>query len=185
MTEQQPYEVVEQRAGFEVRRYPEYVIAEVEVRADFADAGNIGFGSLIGYISGRNRGGARVAMTAPVLQEEAGTRIAMTAPVLQEAAGRSHLVSFVMPAGVTRESLPVPADPRVRLRTVPGHLAAVRRFRGTWNERAYEEQVARLLDEVRAAGFEVAGAVRYARFDPPWMPPFLRRNEVVVPVVSA
>jgi hypothetical protein len=40
MTEQQPYEVVRSLDGFEVRRYPEHVVAETQVSADFEGAGN-------------------------------------------------------------------------------------------------------------------------------------------------
>ena len=69
MTEQQPYEVLEQGDGFELRHYPAHVVAEVEVEGSFEDAGNRAFRSLFRYITGHNRSQESVAMTAPVVQE--------------------------------------------------------------------------------------------------------------------
>ena len=41
---------------------------------------------------------------------------------------------------------------------------------------------AALNKAVIAAGLRPAGPIRYAHFDPPWTPLFLRRNEVVLTV---
>lgn len=184
MTEQQRYEVLARLPDVEIRRYPVHLVAEVEVDASFSDAGTRAFGMLVSYISGRNTARSKVAMTAPVLQQPAAERIAMTSPVLQRAGtepGR-HTVAFVMPADYSLETLPSPADPRVSLREVPAEVAAARSFSGRWTSTAYEQNLAELLVAVRAAGYTVAGPPRFARFDPPWTPWFLRRNEVVVPV---
>lgn len=108
----------------------------------------------------------------------------MTAPVLQEQdpGSRRYVVGFVMPADVSAADLPDPVDSTVHTRRVPAATAAALRFSGRWSRRSYEERAAQLLAAVDAAGLEVVGALRYARFDPPWTPWFLRRNEVVVPV---
>lgn len=84
MTEQQPYDVIEQRDGFALRRYPSHVVAEVELDGSFEDAGNRAFRRLFGYITGQNEARRSVAMTAPVMQETASPeKVAMTAPVVQ------------------------------------------------------------------------------------------------------
>jgi hypothetical protein len=186
MVERQRYEVVQRCPGFEVRRYAAHLVAQVEVDGSFSDAANRAFGDLAAFISGRNSTRAKVAMTAPVVQEEASARIAMTAPVVQEPGegpGR-YLVSFVMPAGFTTDTLPVPADPRVRIREVPAELGAARTFTGRWSEALYQEQLAALRTAVQQAGMEPGGAPKFARFDPPWTPWFLRRNEVVLPIAD-
>jgi len=184
VTEQQPYEVLARFADFEVRRYPAPLVAEVEVDASFAAAGNRAFGTLAGFISGRNSASRTVAMTAPVVQEPA--RIAMTSPVVQEPATRPgrQVVGFVMPAGYTLDTLPRPSDPRVRIREIPTEVAAARSFTGRWSERLYEEQVAALRGAVAKAGLKAVDPPRFARFDPPWTPWFLRRNEVVLPLAE-
>lgn len=83
MTEQQPYEVIEQFDGFELRRYPPHLVAEVELDGSFEDAGNGAFRRLFGYITRQNEARRSVAMTAPVVQAAASEKVAMTAPVVQ------------------------------------------------------------------------------------------------------
>jgi hypothetical protein len=187
MTEQQPYRVVSRHPGFELRRYPAHLVAEVQVEGSFEKAGNAAFRPLAGYLGGANRSRRRLRMTAPVVQEPAGPeKIAMTAPVVQEEGERpgSWLVRFVMPASFTAADLPEPEDARITTREIPEQLAAASRFSGRWTTRAFEERATALGRAVTAAGLTPLGAVRYARFDPPWKPWFLRRNEVVLPVAE-
>lgn len=187
VTEQQRYTVVAVHPGFEVRRYDGHVVAEMIVEGSHEDAGSRAFRSLVGYIGGRNHTGRSVAMTAPVLQQAAaGRRMAMTAPVVQREGGRpgSHIVGFVMPADETLETLPEPDDPRVTLRAVPVELAAVLRYSGRWAQAGYEERAARLQRAITDTGLRASGQPQWARFDPPWTPWFLRRNEVLVPVAA-
>ncbi len=185
MTERQHYDVVSHFPDFELRRYAAHLVAEVEVDASFTDAGSQAFGVLVAFISGRNSSGGKVAMTAPVVQQAASARIAMTSPVIQSGAesGRQQ-VGFVMPAEYTLETLPTPQDSRITIREVPPELAAARSFTGRWSERIYTDQLAALTRGVAEAGLELTGKPRFARFDPPWTPWFLRHNEVVVPVTD-
>lgn len=184
MTEQQTYEVVSTHEGFELRRYAPHVVAEVVVRAAFEDAGNTAFRTLLGYISGQNRSATKVAMTAPVIQREP-QKIAMTAPVVQrETAEGEYAVAFVLPAALTLASAPVPTSPDVQLHERPAVLAAARRYRGRWTQDSYEHHRAELDTAVRAAGLTPVGPPRWARFDPPFMPFFLRHNEVVQDVAD-
>ncbi len=171
MTEEQPYDVVQEYPGFELRWYPEHVVAETRVKGSFEGVGNKAFMRLVGYISGRNSHAQKVAMTAPVIQEP------------EEAAAGRYVVSFVMPTGFDLEWAGEPTDPDVRLRTVPAQTAAALRFSGRWSRGRYEEHARRLLAAVESAGLEVYGQLRFARFDPPWTPWFRRHNEVVAPVV--
>jgi hypothetical protein len=198
MTEQQPYELVRRYADFELRRYPAHVVAEVEVDATFDRAGNAAFRHLFNYISGDNTARQSVPMTAPVLQGAAprkppSQKVQMTAPVLQQgpvgadAAGGSdegaYVVAFVLPAGMTEDAAPVPADPRVRIRTVPGSTAAVVRFSGRGTESDFAKRNRQLQEALAAAGLRPSGPPRFARFDPPFKPWFLRHNEVLQNVV--
>ncbi|HEX6917834.1 MAG TPA: heme-binding protein [Phycicoccus sp.] len=184
MTEQQRFSVVSTFPGFELRRYEPCVVAEVEVDGSLEAAGNRAFRRLIGYIGGRNRAGRSLAMTAPVVQEQAGRRIAMTAPVVQEEHGGRHVVGFVMPAGETLETLPEPTDAAVTLRALPEEVAAAVRYSGRWTGSGYRQRVTQLEDAVARAGLTITGPPRWARFDPPWTPWFLRHNEVVLPVAE-
>ncbi len=181
VTEQQPYELVQRYSAFELRRYPSHVVAEVSVRGSFESAGSRAFRALFGYISGQNESVRSIAMTAPVVQEVAGSeRVAMTAPVAQtETAEGEYLIAFVLPATLTAETAPVPSNPQVRVRALPERLAAAVRFSGRWTESAYRRHLADLESEIALAGLLPIGRPRYARFNPPYTPWFLRHNEVV------
>ncbi|WP_461174138.1 heme-binding protein [Arthrobacter sp. Z1-9] len=186
MTEQQPHELVHRYPHFELRRYPAHVVAEIQVDASFDRAGNAAFRHLFNYISGSNVSRQKLAMTAPVIQAAGSSqKLAMTAPVLQSGPlpgsdGTSgFVVAFVLPAGLTAETAPVPTDPRVKIREVPGSLAAALRFRGSGSQAAFERRTSALRAGLTVAGLEPVGAPRFARFDPPFKPWFLRRNEVV------
>ena len=179
MTEKQVHELVRTYPAFELRRYPAHVVAEVVVRAPFEDAGNRAFRTLAGYIGGQNRSRARIAMTAPVVQQES-ERIAMTSPVVQRESGQGeYAVAFVLPARFTLEDAPVPTNPDVTLHGRPAVLSAVRRYRGRWTQASFERHRATLDRALGEAGLTPVGPPRWARFDPPVVPAPLRRNEVV------
>ncbi|CAN5240693.1 heme-binding protein [soil metagenome] len=183
MTEQQPYETVRSEAAFDLRSYPEHVVAETEVAGDFENAGNSAFRYLFGYISGENVTSESIAMTAPVVQARS-QRIAMTAPVVQTATGDRFTVAFVLPAELSEASAPVPTRPEVVLRTVPPRLVAAARFTGRWSSGAYEKHRDALLAALVDAGLTPIGDAWFARFDPPYTPWFLRHNEVLVEVAE-
>ena len=183
MTEQQLYVIVRTYDSFELRRYPAHVLAEVTIDGSFEDAGNRAFRYLFGYISGDNRSRTKVSMTAPVVQSDAAIKIAMTAPVVQQAQNASQFrVAFVLPATLTIETAPEPTSPRVSLRAVPQSHAAALRFRGRWSEASYQRHLDELTSALADAGLTPVGAPRFARFDPPFKPWFLRRNEIVLDV---
>ena len=163
MTEQQPHEVIGRWGSVEIRRYPEHTIAEVLVDGEFDDAGNRGFRPLFGYIQGQ---------------------ISMTAPVVQTPSSEGTAVSFVMPEGRTRDTLPEPADPQVQLREVVERTSAALRFSGWGNAADLKSRGTQLLDALANSPWQPVGPVRLARFNAPFVPPFLRHNEVVVDVVE-
>ena len=185
MTKQQVYDVERKVGNYELRRYHPCVVAEVTVSGAFEKAGNAGFRPLINYISGANHGSKKVSMTAPVIQE-LSTKIDVSQPALQTQHGSNHVISFVMPAEFqTLADLPVPNDSSVVLREIPGELVAVERFSGRWSEAIYNERLTALRAHLAMAGFEVIGSPRFARFDPPWTPWFMRRNEIQIPVAES
>jgi SOUL heme-binding protein len=161
MTQQQQYESIGRWRQVEIRRYPEHTVAEVLVDGEFDDAGNRGFRPLFGYIQGQ---------------------IAMTAPVVQTRGDAGHSVAFVMPQGRGPDTLPAPTDSRVHLRTVPEKVAAALRFSGWGNAHDLNERGRQLLDALEDSPWQPVGSVRLARFNAPFIPPFLRHNEVVVDV---
>jgi hypothetical protein len=180
--ERPKYRVVEQEGNFELRQYEPYLVAETIVEGDFDTVGNEGFRRLFDYISGKNRKQQSISMTAPVSQKTESEKISMTAPVNQVRVGEKYRITFVMPAQYTLETLPEPLDTRVKLKAVPGQLIAALRYSGTWSKERYEEKRIRLQALLKQKNLEPAGEPIFARYNPPFMPWFLRRNEVLIPV---
>lgn len=182
-TEQPRYTVVEQVGAVEIRHYGPRLAAEAVVSGDAEAARNDGFRKVAGYIFGDNAAKASISMTAPVVQAGASQTISMTAPVVQTAAGdRSWRVQFIMPARYTRDTLPVPTDPGVRIVDLPARDYAVLRFSGSRTGAAVERRTAELQASLTGGRWRSEGAPLAWFYDPPWTPPFLRRNEVAVAV---
>jgi len=175
------YEVKLKDGPFEVRAYPPLLAAEVAVEGEREAAINRGFRLLADYIFGANRSRAKVAMTAPVTQTPS-EKIAMTAPVTQTPQGKAWSVRFIMPAQYTRETIPEPLDPAVRIVEEPAWRVAALRFSGFSTADRLARKSAELEAAIRAKGLKAAGPITFAFYDPPWTPPFLRRSEVMAPV---
>lgn len=183
--EEPAFQVIERAEPFEVREYAGYVVAETFVEGDFERVGNEGFRRLFGYISGENRGARKIAMTAPVEQQAASTRIAMTAPVEQQQVAGRWRIAFVLPKSYDLDTAPQPTDERVTLAAVPPRRVSVVRYSGLWSEARYAAQLAALRAFMAERKLLAAGEPVFARYDPPFMPWFLRRNEIQIPLAPS
>ena len=182
--EEAAYTVEKTDGAFQVRQYAPQVVAETLVEGTLEEAGNKAFRPLFNYISGANRSQGKIAMTAPVTQQREGEKIAMTAPVGQEAVSNQWAITFMMPANYTLETLPAPTDEKVRLRAIPARRMAAVRYSGTWSRQRYERNLARLREWMKAQGLAAVGDPVWARYNAPFTPWFLRRNEVLVPTAQ-
>lgn len=179
--EQAKYTVVESHNDIELRDYAPMIVAEAEVSGERAQAINQGFRIIADYIFGNNAAAQKVAMTAPVIQQQS-EKIAMTAPVMQESRGDVWNVRFVMPASYTLETLPKPNNPAVKLKEVKGRRFAVIRFSGGSGEENLKKHQHALLEFISAQKLSALSEPTYAFYNPPWTLPFLRRNEVMVEI---
>jgi hypothetical protein len=165
--------------GVELRRYAPYTIAETAVKtSSMREASSTGFRTVAGYIFGKNKGDRKLAMTAPVTQAAEPVKLEMTAPVTQAAAPGGFRVQFVLPKGVTMASAPEPLDARVTLRDIAPSRVAVIRYSGFWSEANYQQHLEKLQGAVRSAGLSAVGEPVYSRYNAPFTPWFLRRNEI-------
>lgn len=180
--EKPEYKIIEKDGKFEIRQYESYIVAETFIEGDYKKAGNTGFRRLAGYIFGKNRKENKIAMTSPVRMTGQSEKIAMTAPVSQTMKDTQWRVTFMMPSKYTLDNLPIPMDPKVKLKVEPEVLIASLRYSGTWSETRYKLKKERLMALLLSKGYEVTGDYILARYDPPFKPAFMRRNEVQVPV---
>ena len=167
MVETIKYEIIREIGKVEIRRYPKIVIAKVD---DPTNAFNL----LYRFIVGENRQKAKVKMTTPVVSQQ----IQMTSPVFSE----TGTMTFVMPAEYTLETTPEPLDRRVKIAEIPTRLVAALCFSGGWSESHFEKETQELLNELAKEKIKIKGNVFTMLYNPPFIPGFLRRNEVAIEV---
>lgn len=184
--EEPEFTVVKKIGAVEIRQYTPYVVAEVTVNASADDAGNQAFPILAGYIFGKNKGEKKMAMTAPVIQSTAPVtqspappiKMEMTAPVTQAAVPGGYLVQFVLPKTVSLASAPEPLDARVKLREMPAANWAVITYSGTWSQGNFDENLNALRAALKTADIATQGEPVLSRYNGPFTPWFMRRNEI-------
>lgn len=164
--ESAPYRVVRSEGGIELREYAAMVWVETAMasRGNGADGS---FNRLFRFITGGNEQKQKIAMTTPVFMTGQGTNATM---------------AFVMPATMTKTAVPRPGDEAVSVRQLAGGQYAVVRFSGGRSEANETAALQRLESWLRTQKLPVKSSPVFGYFDPPWTPPFLRRNEVMLPV---
>jgi hypothetical protein len=183
--EEPKYSVLEKTPPFELRSYTPMILAEAQTEGTLDEASSQGFRLIAGYIFGQNQVSEKIAMTVPVAVEEQApksAKIAMTAPVNIESSAGKWTVSFVMPSEYTMETLPKPLNSRVQLRQIPAVKRAVIMFTGFNSENKVAEKTLELEEWMRSKNLQAVGVPRFARYNPPWSIPFMRRNEIMIDV---
>jgi hypothetical protein len=170
MTETIAYEIAGQIGEIEFRKYPEMVLATV-----MSQGNDSGFNLLFSYITGNNHTRRQIPMTAPVVTS---AQIPMTSPVFSD----EQTMSFVMPGGKEKEEMPDPVDQRVKITSLPPREIAVIRFKGYAKREDVNGVAARLLEGLKKSGIATTGQPVLMRYNAPWTPGFLRRNEVGIEI---
>lgn len=169
---------------YDIRTYGALLVAEARVEAGFDEAGTRGFKLLARYISGGNQSRTKLAKLSFDAQRTPSETIAMTAPVCQVQSPWGFMLQFVMPASFTLASLPKPDDDRVLLRELPPRRVAVHRYSGCWTESLFQKHRKVLVAALTKDGVRTTGGPIFARFNSPFVPWFLRRNEIWIEVAS-
>ncbi len=192
--EEPKYVLLDKSEPFELRSYAPLIAAEVKVGGDLDAASSQGFRLIAAYIFGSNQVSEKISMTAPVgiepSDQNKSAKIAMTAPVIIESnmlpvgAGNQWTVSFVMPSEYTMASLPKPINPQIKIREVPAEKRAVITFSGFYNEEKVKEKTQALRDWIKTKNLKPIGEPQFARYNPPWTLPFMRRNEILIQVLD-
>ncbi|SNZ12257.1 SOUL heme-binding protein [Natronoarchaeum philippinense] len=161
--------------GVELRRYPPIAVAETT-----AEDQTTAFRRLFNYITGDNETASEIEMTAPVRSES--TKIPMTAPVRSKESGDGMTMGFYLPPEYGVETPPEPTDPDVTVRSESERVLAVRSFSWYATSGRVDRIERDLLDTLDEHGVEAIGEPFLLRYDDPWTPPFMRRNEVAIEV---
>ncbi len=176
-----PYEQLRMLNGSELRRYPQTILVETT-----APNQRIAFRRLFRYISGANQGNESISMTAPV-ETQSGESIARTTPVRSEATGgetETIRMAFYLPPEYNPETAPEPTEADVTLVTEPQKTVAVNQFSWYAPEWRVTRRTQKLLSAVEREGIQPEGDPYLLRYNDPWTPPFMRRNEVAIEVVE-
>ena len=179
--EEPSYRVITQSEAFEIREYPPLIVAQVEVPGDLSEASSAGFRLIANYIFGNNiavrDGGVNMAEPVP-------EKIAMTVPVIAEGKGdqKTWLIQFVMPKQYTMDTLPKPNNPQVKLIPIGPQKIAVIRFTGFVGDDKVQEKTTELMTWIKSRNELPLGNPRLARYNPPWSIPWMRRNEILIPI---
>lgn len=183
MTETPNYVVLRKDKGVELREYPAYIKAEVTLEnMSYRQAILKGFRILAGYIFGNNTSSDEIAMTSPV-QVSNTKKIAMTKPVTISG-DDAFTVTFIMPSQYSLSTLPTPNDPSVNFTEVKVHSMAAMRFSGFYWESNVRRAERRLKDWLDKEGIRTVGNFIAAGYNPPWVPWFLARNEVMIEIMK-
>ncbi len=190
--EQPKFQSLEKDAQYELRLYKPMLVAEVVVEGDLTSAGKEGARLVKQYIfregpnaslDQKEQAFEQISMTLPVTMEKKQEKISMTLPVTMEAKSKSsYRLHFVMPSSYTLDTLPKSADPRVTIRAIPEQRFATIRFSKFSTEANVAEQTSLLVKWMDKKGLVASGAPQFARYDPPSVPPLLRRSEILIPV---
>jgi len=179
------YNVVKKDGAVEIRDYQGYITAQVNVSSDYNNALYSGFMELFNYISGKNTNKSKISMTVPVTQEQkpVSEKIPMTAPVTSEKVkNNEYTISFIMPAKYTLETLPLPEDKNITFNEIGPHRAAVISFSGRMDEALADKKIAELGEWLDKNNMKPKSNFIMAQFNPPWIPGFMRKNEIIVAV---
>lgn len=183
MTETPEYIVLKKQNNFEIRKYPEMIKAEVQVaESDYKSAAEKGFRILAGYIFGNNTSREKVEMTTPV-HVASSQQIAMTTPVTITG-GDKFTVAFIMPAVYTIETLPIPGDQSIRFNVVPEQQMSATRFSGYFKKETIEKHKELLRQWLDQLDLKTEGDFIIAGYNPPWVPGFLSRTEILIKITT-
>jgi hypothetical protein len=157
-TERPAYEVIRSLTSrVEIRQYEAQTWISTDYRSDDSS-----FRVLAAYIFGGNRESEKVAMTAPVITDDR--------------------MAFILPAGITKDSAPAPDGQAIEFTEIPPRKLAALRFSWTTPPDKVESKTNELVTLLQSNGIRTKGQPFLMRYNDPWTPPFMRRNEVAIEV---
>ena len=172
--EQPNYKVILEKDIFAIRDYTSVMAVETEVFSSRREAAGNAFRRLFRYISGENEDNLEISMTSPVAQTLANQN--------DDDPAERWMVRFFLPRNMAEENIPLPSEKGVTVSKLKAQRFASVSFRGSQSDKKIEENTAKLKAFISQNGYEVSGRPIYAFYDPPFIPWFLRDNEILLPI---
>jgi hypothetical protein len=161
------YKIRERVGRLEIREYPPLLLAQTNARRE-TEGKDGSFMRLFRFIAKGN---------------ESAQKIPMTTPVLYRGEGAGEAMAFVLPADMKSTEVPVPVDPAVRIEMREGGVFAAIQFRGGRRSKGVQAALAEFDALSTHSPWRLEGKPEYAFYDPPWIPWFMEKNEVLWRVV--
>lgn len=168
MVEKIKYSVIDTFDDIEIRKYPSVLVVSM-----FNNNDSEAFNFLFDYIQGNNKLRKKVPMTAPVLSSE---KIPMTAPVLST----KQYMAFFLPEHYTKDTAPIPNNAELSIEEIPERILAVIRFGGRSNNKTIDKNSGILKNQLQKKKMKTTGNIFLLRYNSPFTPGFLRRNELAM-----
>jgi effector-binding domain-containing protein len=184
-TEEPDFKLISEEGDFQIREYEPKIIAQVEVEGNFDEASSKGFKLLADYIFGNNLldgESKKISMTTPVEMTPLAENLIMTSSIMDDQVNNKWSINFVMPQEYSLDTLPKPNNSQIDIIEVPSEKYAVIIFSGLVRESSYTDKAKLLSNYFKQNNFEKRGAIKIARYNPPWTLPFFRRNELMVKI---
>lgn len=178
--EEPNYTIIQQNKHYELRAYDPCLIASVQVKGHYQEASSRGFRLIADYIFGNNQSQSKISMTAPVVQQSPISVVDETHR--SPSSNQAHTLYFVMPSKYSLETIASPVNPDVLLKEMPARTVAVVRFSGIFSESRATTMLEKLKSALNKDGIKMTNKISFARYNPPWTPPFMNRHEVWIEV---
>ena len=162
-----PFEIIEANGAFELRHYERLVLVSTNM-PNGMDTVSRPFRRLFDYISGKNAKKEQIVMTAPVFMDQVGDT--------------TEAMSFILPENQSLITAPSPLNPEVKLTEYVDYNVAVITYRGFLNQKTISAHKVLLENWVALRGLKIIGEAKAAGYNPPFTIPFLRRNEIFIPI---
>ena len=109
----------------------------------------------------------------------------MTTPVINELKPGGVTTEFVMPSKYAKDPPPEPGNPEIKIKKIEKKTCACVTFSGLVSDSKIQEYQMKLKKWLQAKNIRMLSSFRLARYNPPYMPPTFRRNEILIDVENS
>lgn len=155
------YKVLMKNKNIEIREYEDILFAST--KSSYNQAQDSGFMNVFDYISGKNKDNKKISMTTPVLTYKEDKNL---------------VTGFYVPSKYNLDNVPKPSNDKVFINNFSKSIYGVIRFSGRWIDKNFDKNEEILVNYLLSNDYELLSSRLILRYQPPFIPAFLRRNEI-------